>query len=1131
MAPKKKATAKPEDLLQPEQLRLIEDHMDDDPCILCGERHSEKDGKAHAWLCPKINTPVSSMAWINKNITPQKSVAYAKGYIKVLQQRGSIPSRTSEQPIAPPEQEAPADQVPDSSEPAEEQKGQTQAPTQAAQTEPDVTEEEKNEALQAVDQKEEALKRGESRILSQYPPQKGSCGTITDAVKTKVTTIFFKIGIDEKTIFYEYQILDLPVGQNKKKLEKLVRTMIDSVDVLRKNKDSLATDNISTIISWKKLHDKKDDERFTGPHKIPDGRRDGTNVERELKLKLLRELDFSKLREYVGGHMDKPHLWDSSVEVKALNILISKSLNTDEVIRIGANKFFVTGRKQYLSPSLMTMQGYFYTIKPLQAGIVLNVNYGTSAFYRSQTVDEFLKDTETFSNERTRWAALNALRVEIRYGRGKDPKDRQRDWNDVSGREKTVSGTSRETPLKDLKFDKKMPDGSTKKKEVLKYLKEAYPKEFKDETGALPGINLGIPSDKEWFAAGKLQILRHQIYRRPVPDHLTDTMLKRAALTPKEGVPLIDNVFDFLKIKQALGSDSVTLADCQPLTIVPKLLNIDSTTMRYPSIIYGANKKKDLYIEHVGKGKSGETPRWTLKDCEFLESGPTVSAGVQVYLLTTSETITLQATLKEVLQRYNIGGNNKDSKFLVTRRDLLNFEFDQLHQALRYVKETFNEGRKKIVVLLLPKPDRQAYQFFKDLADREFGLHAVCITEPKVFADAAKVEQYLGNVMMKVNLKCEGINHSAGDSVAHFEQSLQHRLKDTMLLGADVTHPSLVSIDGCPSIAALVGSVDDFGGKFLGSMRLQNPDRTDREIIQEVESMTVERLRAYYDYPIKPKNAPTPKPRLKLPTRMIYYRDGVSEGQFGKVVEQEVRAIKSAFERVKKEKKWKGDLKLTSIVVTKRHHTRFYPTKEEDKEGKGGNCKPGTVIDTSVTSPYFKEFFLQSHSGLQGTTKPAHYFVVQDDADWDVAELATFTHQLSYTYVRASCGVSYAPPAYYADRLCERGRIYLRSFLNGDTDVAEELKKKKTDLEDHQRKIRKSIYKPIKEQTKTATGVWPAKTRGEEIMELLHKDEVAKECKKWALEEAAKVWGKWTGTDAERKNPWNKALDNTMFWM
>jgi eukaryotic translation initiation factor 2C len=154
--------------------------------------------------------------------------------------------------------------------------------------------------------------------------------------------------------------------------------------------------------------------------------------------------------------------------------------------------------------------------------------------------------------------------------------------------------------------------------------------------------------------------------------------------------------------------------------------------------------------------------------------------------------------------------------------------------------------------------------------------------------------------------------------------------------------------------------------------------------------MTIERLRAYYDYPLMPKNSNNPKARAKLPSKMMYYRDGVSEGQFGKVINEEVRAIERAFEAVKKEKKWKDSMKLTSIVVTKRHHTRFYPTRAEDMEGQAKNCKPGTVVDTSVTSPYFKEFFLQSHSGLQGTTKPAHYFVIQDDANWDVAELATF---------------------------------------------------------------------------------------------------------------------------------------------
>jgi hypothetical protein len=205
---------------------------------------------------------------------------------------------------------------------------------------------------------------------------------------------------------------------------------------------------------------------------ISDGRRDGTDVKRELCLKLMRVLDFTKLCEYVSGKMSEPHLWDSSIEVKALNILISKSLSVDKVIRIGANKFFVIDKEEDLSPSLTTIQGYFYTIKPLQAGILLNVNYGTSAFYRSQTVDHFLNDTKTFHNDNSRYAALNALRVEIQYRRGKTPKDRMRDWDDIPGREKTISGTSKSTPLKKLTFTKQTPEGTKLEKKVLDYLKE-----------------------------------------------------------------------------------------------------------------------------------------------------------------------------------------------------------------------------------------------------------------------------------------------------------------------------------------------------------------------------------------------------------------------------------------------------------------------------------------------------------------------------------------------------------------------------------------------------------------------------------------------------------------------------------
>ena len=36
----------------------------------------------------------------------------------------------------------------------------------------------------------------------------------------------------------------------------------------------------------------------------------------------------------------------------------------------------------------------------------------------------------------------------------------------------------------------------------------------------------------------------------------------------------------------------------------------------------------------------------------------------------------------------------------------------------------------------------------------------------------------------------------------------------------------------------------------------------------------------------------------------------------------------------------------------------------------------------------------------------------------------TLTHNLCYTFARATRAVSVCPPAYYADLLCERGRCY-----------------------------------------------------------------------------------------------------------
>jgi eukaryotic translation initiation factor 2C len=77
----------------------------------------------------------------------------------------------------------------------------------------------------------------------------------------------------------------------------------------------------------------------------------------------------------------------------------------------------------------------------------------------------------------------------------------------------------------------------------------------------------------------------------------------------------------------------------------------------------------------------------------------------------------------------------------------------------------------------------------------------------------------MGNLMMKANLKMAGSNHTIDNGV------IDDTLKDTLVLGADVTHPGPGSLMECPSTAAIVGSVDSWAGRFLSSMRLQSEGR------------------------------------------------------------------------------------------------------------------------------------------------------------------------------------------------------------------------------------------------------------------------------------------------------------------
>ncbi|KAI5440923.1 argonaute 5 [Lathyrus oleraceus] len=108
--------------------------------------------------------------------------------------------------------------------------------------------------------------------------------------------------------------------------------------------------------------------------------------------------------------------------------------------------------------------------------------------------------------------------------------------------------------------------------------------------------------------------------------------------------------------------------------------------------------------------------------------------------------------------------------------------------------------------------------------------------------------------------------------------------------------------------------------------------------------------------------------------------------------------------------------KVTFVVVQKRHHTRLFPVNPKETD-RSGNIMPGTVVDTSICHPREFDFYLNSHAGIQGTSRPTHYHVLYDENKFTADQLQSLTNNLCYTYARCTRSVSIVPPAYYAHLL------------------------------------------------------------------------------------------------------------------
>jgi len=126
---------------------------------------------------------------------------------------------------------------------------------------------------------------------------------------------------------------------------------------------------------------------------------------------------------------------------------------------------------------------------------------------------------------------------------------------------------------------------------------------------------------------------------------------------------------------------------------------------------------------------------------------------------------------------------------------------------------------------------------------------------------------------------------------------------------------------------------------------------------------------------------------------------------------------------------------VTFLIVQKRNHVRFF-YEEEGQGDREGRLLAGTVIDSTICSPYDFDFFMCSHAGLKGTSKPTHYHVLWDESKFSADKLLELTFDLCHVYARCTRSVSIPAPAYYAHLASYRARLYAEDAEDSESEAS-----------------------------------------------------------------------------------------------
>ncbi|XP_041044953.1 protein argonaute-2 isoform X1 [Carcharodon carcharias] len=617
--------------------------------------------------------------------------------------------------------------------------------------------------------------------------------------------------------------------------------------------------------------------------------------------------------------------------------------------------------------------GFHQSVRPSLWKMMLNIDVSATAFYKAQPVIEFMCEVLDFKNieeqqkpltdsQRVKFTKeIKGLKVEITH------------CGQMKRKYRVCNVTRR--PASHQTFPLQQENGQTVECTVAQYFKDKHKLNLRYPH--LPCLQVGQEQKHTYLPLEVCNIVAGQRCIKKLTDNQTSTMIRATARSAP------DRQDEISKLMKSASFNADPYVREFGIGVRDDMTDVPGRVLQAPSLLYG------------GRNKTIATPIqgvWDMRGKQF-------HTGIEVKVWAIACFAPQRQCREDTLKAFTdqLRKISRDAGMPIQGQPCFckyAQGADSVEPMFRHLKNTY-AGLQLVVVVLPGKTP--VYAEVKRVGDTLLGMATQCVQVKNVLKTSP---QTLSNLCLKINVKLGGVNNILVPQgrPAVFQQPV-------IFLGADVTHPP--AGDGKkPSIAAVVGSMDAHPSRYCATVRVQQHRQ---EIIQDLAFMVRELLIQFYK-----------STRFK-PTRIIFYRDGVSEGQFQQVLHHELLAIREAC--IKLEKDYQPG--ITFIVVQKRHHTRLFCTDKNERVGKSGNIPAGTTVDTKITHPSEFDFYLCSHAGIQGTSRPSHYHVLWDDNRFNADELQILTYQLCHTYVRCTRSVSIPAPAYYAHLVAFRARYHL----------------------------------------------------------------------------------------------------------